>query len=255
MTLGTYGGTGWLPDEPDERDFDARDLLTGSTGPLPDFIDLRPHMRRMVQVGESCVMNSVVAAWCLCASAEGHTLPTPSRSHGYYKARELEGGDIVDRGCYPRLALQAPIKYGICAEARWPHVDATINQAPPWDAQQHAYDARIDSFYRVWGYDDERLDACHLGLHRKKPFLVGTLVDSGLKNAGPDTIGRATGLITGRHMMLGVVRDRARGRWGLQNWWGIGHGDEGIVWVSDDRLASTDCDDVYMVKLAPRMVT
>lgn len=252
---------GWLPDPHDPRDYDARDMPglmgEGPTGTALDtWLDLTAHAPpiRNQTVTNTCVLQAVCDAWLMTARIAGRSSAVaPSTMHGYYLARALEGsGHIVeDRGCFPRLAMQALTRFGLCAEERFPFDPRRINTPPPWDAHQHAADARGAEYYRISGYDDERLTMVARALSAGHPVVFGTVVDRSLIDASSDIVGRAKGTIEGRHAML--IVGRSQGAWVVRNSWGGYWGTGGYARLSDDRVASTDCDDFRVITLAPEV--
>jgi len=248
---------GWLKDSPDPRDYSA-EMLPGLTGGsmLPDHIDLGAHVDSVRDQGptDSCVAFAICNALRIRASIEGRPILFPSALHLYYAARALEGDGIVqDRGSYPRLALKALTQLGVCSEGRWPFDLRFVNQPVPWDCVQHAADARASAFYRINGDGEERLTMARRALSAGYPFVFGSKVDDAMRNAGTDPIPPARGTIHGRHMQccIGV---------GPLGWltlgsWGRSYGFGGFTWISHERMASADVDDVYAFTLAPRAVT
>lgn len=250
---------GWLPDPHDPRDFDARAMPGLSGGILmPADVDLSPHvdMIRDQGLAEECVAQTIARCLHMRASIEGRRILYPSTRALYYAARLLETGDhsrITNRGSYPRLALDAASKIGLCAESRWPPNPHTIDVPPSWDCAQHAIDARVDGYYRVTGDGEFRLDTMRRCLAAGQPLHVGFTVDKQLFDLGDGILGPIGDPTGGRHAM--AVIGYQPGWFLVCNSWGRSWGFGGYGRISDERMGAADTGDVWAFRVAPRSIT
>lgn len=250
---------GWLPDPLDLRDWTARDMpgLSGSVI-MPANVDLSAHVDtiRDQSTTESCVAQAITRCLHMRASIEGRRVVYPSALALYYAARLLETGDpsrIANRGSYPRLALDALSKFGVCAEDRWPLKAFAVDIAPPWDCAQHAIDAKVDGYYRVFGDGEFRLDTMRRCLAAGQPLHVGFTVDKQLFDLGTDVLGPLGEPTGGRHAM--AVIGYGPGWFLAVNSWGSSFGFHGFCRISDARMGESSTGDIWAFRLAPQEVT
>ena len=250
---------GWLPDPHDARDWNAAAMPGLSGGVImPATVDMSSHVDTIRDQGlaEECVAQAIARCLHMRASIEGRRILYPSTRALYYAARLLETGDhsrITNRGSYPRLALDAASKIGLCAESRWPPNPHTIDVPPSWDCAQHAIDARVDGYYRVMGDGEFRLDTMRRCLAAGQPLHVGFTVDKQLYDLGDGILGPLGEPTGGRHAM--AVIGYQPGWFLVVNSWGRSWGFGGYGRISDERMGAADTGDIWAFRVGPREIT
>lgn len=249
-------GTGWLVDPPGSCDTDLLNLpgLVGS-GALPPAIDLSNYVAGIHDQGatESCVAFALALSIQSRAAYEGRRLPFPSALHLYWMARWKEAfrDDSPDRGSYPRLAVEVLKEHGVCAEARWPFVPSAVNVRPPWDAHQHAMDARIAGTYAI---ESNRVAGLQRALASGHFPVFGTVVDDLVDHAGTEIVGPNDGRpYRGAHMQMicGYGTTDAR-RWFLvAGSWGRGYGFGGFTRIAAERFEESTTSNIFVPTLLP----
>lgn len=248
-------GHGWLPDAPDDRDFDAQLLpgLVGSFGELPVSVDHSGHVDHVLdQVStNACAAFATINAMRVRASLLGRPLPMLSVLDLYFKARFLESlsKTVLDRGSFPRLEMRALAELGVVANDRWPFFPERVNTPPSWDVVQHAVDARSAAYYRVTGVGEERCAMLRRALASGYIPVFGTVVDDQVREGPLETIGRAVGKVDGRHMQAIVAY--GPGYFVALGSYGLRYGFGGFTRISDERIGSEDCADFWVITDAP----
>lgn len=157
--------TGWIPDEPDKRDFIFADLISSGsvTTPHPDqpyqtllwkpemgqqpTLDLEdfsynsPGVYDQGATPASCVANSIALAACYAwhkkpgedqdrITGVGGKLFDPSRWWIWYHARRLAGKERYNTGCNIRNAFKGIHEFGCPPNAAWPYPQLTTGDYP-----------------------------------------------------------------------------------------------------------------------------
>jgi len=255
---------GWRVDYPDGRDWPLARGLAGASPATqlqqPNHLPWRG--KQITQLGQSCVGCAIARAWQISLALQGQVdVPDPSPAWAYSIALAQESArhskaptEYTDRGCYPRLAMDAVRAMGMCrsVDAEWLDlvVESTNTVLAPWPKQQRAaFDQRGFEYSRIDTTEGVRVADVATALRNRLPVIFGIYVDDAFCNhVGTATIERInSSQILGGHMMsvLGVEAD---GRVLVDNWWGAGWGDRGLAWVSPNLFGSSMVSDIYTVK-------
>ncbi len=267
---------GYLPDEPDERDFDAEQILAA---PKSSIIVPASMMRYRVGVfdqrdASSCVSFATTRAIDMWLRAEyerrgldARDLPVGAPGYIYFNARQravLDGLTrmITDDGSYPRLAMRAVQKLGYCGADAYPYEDFLAELAlakrerrserpPPPTAYRKAFDQSGLRYYRISSTGKQRVADVARALGQNLPVIFGMDVDTAfMQNTGE----RVTSIDEndpdgGGHMMTvievtstDVIPD---------NSWGPSWGQLGLGRISHDLFGSEFVSDVTVIEAAP----
>lgn len=248
-------GLGWLPDKPDERDYDAEPMLAdGVDGEPPDEWsnrDLVPDILDQGNVG-SCVANAAAYAVRAAQIREyGAPQPLLSRKFLYWASRRQHGAEDVDGGTYIRSAFSALQKVGAPRENAYPYSMPT-NVQPTMDAINAAFDQRIGGEYRritSTGYN--RIRDIKRALVMRQLVVFGTTVNNAFMGLRDDrVVGPMDADPVGGHAMAAVGY---RGDvFDVVNSWSSLWGAYGYFSASADLMAWPETRDLWIVELAPR---
>ena len=127
VTLRSVERKGWVPDQPDHRDFLlheripilAPEALPAKLDPSP-LIPLRYDQLRL----GSCVGNGTARVVEYTLNKQGTPKGTPSRLFIYGGARRIEGTYNSDSGAQIRDGIKAVAEWGAPSETLWPYSDA-----------------------------------------------------------------------------------------------------------------------------------
>lgn len=271
-------GMGHIPDPPDPRDWPAGPLL-GAPSNLPrECLGMRQHVRRVLdQKGTNQCVGCAIASGIdvrrrkladdLRAASPGLHVPDPEEpsSQGIYTtSRAYLRGDpnqpLVDVGTNPRAAFLGIMRDGVPRAADWPINEAAINAELPWDLEQQASAAKVDSFRRLDTQGDSLvLEACN-ALSQGYVVPYASLVDAPFEAySGKGAVGPATGEILGGHytLLVGYVLDSATGLFRPEdvvflalNSWSAGWGEGGYYWMRSSRLTAGGSGDAYILEVS-----
>ncbi len=250
-------GVGYIPDEPDSRDFSFDKLGLGSTE-LPPEVSMRSHVGMVLDQlsTNSCVANAICNAIAIADSSQnGITNPVlVSRLFAYYNARAYHGSEKFDDGTYLRYCIKGLVKFGMPNEVEHAFRVLRVNRRPSWNAYRKAFDRRGPSgYYRIFESGASRIQAIKSALANGYPVCFGTPVDREfLRQDGPAVVGRMTGPIVGGHAMIWLgYRNRNGGDEFLTlNSYGRNYRDGGFVWMTDDVVADSNTRDLQVIKCA-----
>lgn len=266
---------GWKEDAPDSRDIATtaayQDVPTGDGVP-----SLRAYKRGyLYQNGfGACVGFAITRALHMSLLIEdernGRPLSASMPSPGfiYYNARRQEAVEarllgqadppVIDKGCFPRLAMRAVQNIGFCREQDYPfsslHVDIisfpSDNRKPPARSYMAAFDQRNLRYSRVYQTGSARRAEVERLCRAKVPLIFGMTVDSPfMRNRGGviDTIDLSQK--EGGHMM--TVLETPEDGPVIDNWWGNDWGNNGEGQLSWGLFCSDIVRDIYAVEAAP----
>jgi len=245
-------GMGYLPDEPDERDFSAKGLF-GARKTLPDeSLGLIGHVREIYDQlwTSSCVGNAIAGALSVRLSAMGYVVEALSRLAAYTYARAIARHtsdiELKDEGSYPRMAMKALRDWGIPLERYWPFKTERVNDELSWGAHQQASAFKVKKWWRIYSGGKDRIEDICQALASGYPVVFGVPVDSAfLDHKGSGSVGAPDPTKNvGRHMMYAVGYKTVNGeRWiRIVNSWGVRWGDGGFFWARESFFAeATDC--------------
>lgn len=263
---------GYLRDSVDPRDLLFREHhLVGSLAPslvvAASQLKHRPPLVYQRGVDQNCVgmwlAKAIWMAWSLATPGYPPAGPIPSPSWLYWIARKQEltyqnpgfRTPIANRGCYPRLAMQAVQNVGFVPWSDWPYDDAFSIDHPPFGpgTDVPAYAMRELRYYRVGGSGGDRISQITSALSFGMPVGVGMSVDAAFaRHVGEEPVMSIDldGPIGGHMMGVGAVD--ADGTATLLNHW-AGHGYDGdLVRISADVLGGPAVTDTYVISALPR---
>lgn len=235
---------GWLPDEPDERDF----VLEPKTTRVPNSIDLRSQMPPIYDQGQlgSCTANAVAAALDYQRVRQTEPLVTPSRLFIYYNERKDEKTIKEDSGATIRESVKAVKSYGACPEKEWPYDIAKFTNKPPKKAYKDALSYEALLYQRV-----QRITAdIQAVLAGGDPIVTGINVyesfeSSAVANSGQVPMPAKGESLLGGHAVLVVGYEN--GKWLCRNSWGSDWGDRGYFFMPEEYLLDSKLSSDFWV--------
>lgn len=259
-------------DPPDPRDLDFADLrerlLVGQEAGLSSVVFdgqvVLPERTPISQQGQrpTCVANA-------CTDALELIMPDPvcqlSRLFGYKNSRLLHGAGSDDDGTYNRTMLQAFNKTGCCPESMWPYDDrpaeagGRVNERPPLECYEAAYDHRIEGYYAIKSTGSARADDVEAALRLGHPVIVSVQVGQAFADfdGTGDVVWNPPSRPIGRHAMVVVgVRWDSLGRrqFKLRNSWGTGWGEQGYAWATEAWVCDPFTSDLWVPTMVPSFV-
>lgn len=260
-------GKGWLPDDEDVVAEQLVSLhvshLVGVAAPAPiGDIDYTTLLTRRPDQGStsSCVGQALSISIWLIAKALGIDIPWPSAKgiYDFARAEDQPYMRFVDAGCRPLAAAAVVTQKGVVAEADWPIVFArdgstNINVRPPIDIFQTALAFLVGAYYRIPSGPGAAA-LVDLALANGKMPIFAMPVDEAYEklNTGAVYEGRA-GKSLGGHMQC--IAGRGDGFKRIVSSWGVSHGDNGIVKISNSYIDSGECTDIIVPTIVPRLET
>jgi len=275
----TLRALGYKKDAHDPRDVNADTLLGRPVG--ADILvpaSLVPYRIGLLKQGgaSSCVANALARAVdvSLRFAARGIPIhpdpPRASRRFMYFNGRwaenvglapEANAPPVADRGCYPRNAMRAIQKLGVCTELVFPYTDApqepgksaigTINEVPPPAAYRAAYDQMAFTYYRITSTGVARAAEVARALALGHPVVFGMTVDTAfMRWNGQDPIDHVdvNDPDGGGHMLCALAVDRDKLI--SDNWWDLDWGAEGYVHLTHRLFGSDVITDAYVIETA-----
>lgn len=256
----------------DPRDLDFADLrerlAVGQDEPAAAASSwdpiLLPERTPVSQQGQrpTCVANA-------CVDALELIMPDPvcqlSRLFAYKNSRLLHGDGSNDNGTYNRTMLQSFAKTGVCPEFMWPYDDrpddegGRVNERPPLECYEAAYDHRIEGYYAIKSTGSARADDVEAALRLGHPVIVSVQVGQAFADfdGSGDVVWNAPSRPLGRHAMVVVgVRWDSLGRrqFKLRNSWGAGWGEQGYAWATEAWICDSFTSDLWVPTMVPSFV-
>lgn len=258
---------GWLQDETDERDFSfsTHHGIAGVSGALPDLRRLRGE--RLEQgSASSCVAFSLTRALQISMARDAEESGSPlvediaSPSFIYYNARQQEqagrtqptSANLVDKGCFPRLAMKSIQALGYAQWGDYPYDVARVNKRPPMFCYTNAQDQKGLRYYRIEGSGAMRIAELESALSQGYPVIFGMQVDKAFLKAGNAPVDAINPReVLGGHMMAVLAVDSSGVL--IDNWWGPEWGcGDGMGRLTASLFGSSFVSDVYVISSAPR---
>jgi hypothetical protein len=251
-------GLGYIPDEPDVRDFSVSSLTLPEA---PAAADLRHHVVEILNQGPlpSCVGQALPQAIRMVQKREEPAVEPPltSRFWTWYYAR-LQHGDHEHRtGTSIRAAVKALNRLGRPPESAWPQVLSDLQderpkytRRPPPNVSMEAYDHRAIKYNRVYETGEARCREVKGCIAIGKPVVFGTDVgESFIHREGPtrNVPPPLSEPIAGGHAMVIAAYD-AEGCW-VVNSWGSGWRAGGLVHLSWDYILWGRTRDLWAMDL------
>lgn len=245
--------TGWLPDFPDWRDWDALTLLVrlklggdSQKDGLPAKVDMRKHCSPIEAQGRlgSCVAQAIVGMVEYMERRHYERHIDASRLFLYKIARQLDGL-VGDTGAYIRTGMKALRLFGCPPERYWPYRVEDFDAVP--DAFAFAYGQNLQalSYYRIdtgGRLRSESLELMKRFIAASYPSVLGySVYNWGLDNGDipmPEPGQRRLG---GHAVMVCGYDDervigRSKGALLIRNSWGTRWGDGGYGWLPYDYI-------------------
>lgn len=234
---GQLGHMGWIPDDPDYRDWKLP-VKAGPPRALPPLVDLRSQLAPPYNQGSigSCGPNAAAQMFRFVDAKQGAANVDPSRLALYYDARAVRGWQNQDIGTYLRDNLKVLADVGAAPERLWPYDTSKWAQKPPQSAYEAARDYQAVGYFRL----DQDLESFKSCLADGYPFIIGSTLYSNFGEAErTGMVPMPAGAKSGGHAyVVGGYRDSdrrfiCRGSWG--EW-----GDAGDFYMPFDYLTNDD---------------
>lgn len=246
---------GRLPSPPDSRDKPAALLLTGAAPPPPSNDSLLRYVRIHDQsITNTCVWFATAQALrVLLMSRDGATDPWISTAFGYWNTLKLQGLGFSDRGCIPRVALDALLKGGFCDESAWPFDEAKVLMQPVPGAYVAAYDQRLlTGYYRLTSFGDQLLFDVKRAINAGFCVIWGSPVDQKYEDFdGSYIMGIPQGPMKGQHQrcLVGYTETHFI----EANSWSNSWGSNGFGLISPEFITWDRAGDFWVFDAAPPM--
>lgn len=255
-----FSAVGWIPDEPDPRDWTTASLFGAVRGLPREATALYRHVRRVTDQGptNSCVGQATARAIDTRLRFLGFDLPEPSGLAAYTAGRRrhrpTSQGKLIDVGSRARDVMASIRDIGVPPESVWPLDPAKVNQDLPVDVLAEATKYLYLSWYRVATIGEGRADAVAQALAANHPVTFGTMLDDAFFDYRDGVMWVQGPQERGGHMLvlLGYTHDdRGRRVFRGLNSWGEGWGALGYFEVGDAWINSPRAGDFYAISLAP----
>lgn len=220
----------------DKIDWRDRYYNFAHSAALRESVDLRTMASDVEQQSNlgSCTSQAIVGAFELILKRDHpESYVELSPLFLYYNARLEDGTINEDIGAYPRDAIKAAKKYGICSEKLWPYDASKFSYKPTPECYADGMTRRVEKYYRL-----ADINAITDALNAGNPVIAGIRVfdsfsqinenDLVLKmpNAGEEPIGA--------HAILFVGYDLNKKLILVRNSFGKDWGDQGHFWLPFD---------------------
>ena len=243
---------GWIPDLPDQRDFQFA-APSAVQANLPPSVDLTPSCPPVYDQGQlgSCTGNGVAGVVQFDAMKEKLVdTSTPSRLFIYYNERVIEGTVKSDSGAQIRDGIKTVAATGACDETLWPYDITMFAHKPPAACYKAAKGQRAIEYARV-GQTLSQFKAC---LASGYPIVFGFTVYESFESPAVASTGvvpmpAAGETVLGGHCVVAVGYDDASQRFTIRNSWGASWGLAGYATMPYAYLLSSSlASDFWTVK-------
>jgi len=261
----TYSVGGWQPDSilPEHdatqdykfNDNEEKFVLAGAQVNMPGVetngvLDLRKWCSPVENQSSagSCVGNGVVGALEFLQIRNGQPFSDLSRLFVYYNSRLMHKSQDKDSGTYISLAFGTLSSLGTCAETKWPYDLSKLFIRPTWGSYREAYANKIDSYYKIGGVGQTRIDFIQRALRAQHVVVFGMTVDKTFMDYAGGIMAMPTPnrQTEGGHCMVIVGYDNNTQCWIVRNSWGIGWGENGYAYIPYAYLDASSANDFWV---------
>ena len=249
--------TGYVPDVPDARDYDASARF-GAPVDLPaESLGLRAFVRRVTrQVGSSCVGMAIARAIDCRLRRLRFRGPEPSGMAIYAGALQALGEKPYrDEGSRARDAMAFVKEIGVPREEIWPSDDRSlVARELPWHVHQDASRFLLFRWWRISTVGRARSDSIAKALAEEIPVVFGLDLDEKFHAYRSGTIEHLDDTRGGGHMLciLGYRTEADGSRVFLViNSWGEEWGENGYCWIHERVICSSRAGDFYAIEVSP----
>lgn len=246
--------TGWLPDKPDSRDYDAADAVprmrwTGNNyGPVETAIrvDNRRYCSPIENQGSigSCTAQAVAGLVEMYERVNRRRHTDASRLFLYWVARRLDGF-VGDTGAHVRTAMKALRLFGVPPERFWPYETKDFDLEPSAFAFTYAQSRQAITYWRLdvgRRTRDDILDLLKSVIMVKQGVVFGFRVYNYGNERGEFAMPTEGSVHVGGHAVMAVGYDDTYrigdsvGAIRIRNSWGKNWGDNGYGWLPYDYV-------------------
>lgn len=242
---------GWKPSRPKLGVIQFRPKLDA---PIPDSVDLRPHMPPVYDQGElgSCTANAIAAAFDFERAKHGLPFMSPSRLFIYANERLAENTPLTDdSGAQIVDGVHSVSTQGVCSEKDWPYIISNFSVTPP----QTCYDnAKKDTALQ---YQQVQVNAQSVmqALAQGNPVVIGITVyesfESGIvAETGVVPLPQQGEQCLGGHAVLVVGYDALANTFVVRNSWGSSWGNYGHFTLPFQYLETLGSDFWALVQVS-----
>ncbi len=249
-------GTGWIPNEPDKRDYDYDMQKLGFAAPVSGSASLRKHTKHVLnqRATSSCVGHIIAGAIHILQDRAGYEHVPVSVLSIYYHARRRHQKIIVDGGTHIRSAMSAMKHYGIPDSKYWPFKVSRVNRQPGYQAIGMGFQRRGGEYFHIFDTGDERTKAIRASIDEGYPVGFGTLIgEQFTSKSGINIVTKPTDSekILGGHALLciGYKEDPHFGiLYEIQNSWGDDYKEDGYVWFTEEYMQWISTRDLHIIR-------
>jgi C1A family cysteine protease len=258
--------TGYLQDQPDDRDLPAEALLESAdaSGAWPRSalggmsVDLRTFNPSVLDQGQagSCVVHAIgkqiQLTWILENNPQA---PLPNLLAMYWQSRKFHGAEGQRDGTYPRFAYKALQTYGYAREDAYRYSPSLVLLPIPPRVYRASYDQkRKVQYYRISATGKDRKAQIEQALSQFRPVSMSLTLDDAFFDSSDLTPWSFRGPDRGGHYVL-AIGFNAEGVL-ILNSWGTSWKQQGYVLVRwETILDGSCCKDLYVVTFVPRIST
>ena len=244
---------GWIPDLPDQRDYQYAAPLA-AIGTLPPHVDLTSECPPVYDQGQlgSCTSNAIAGAIQFDQMKQNLAqIFTPSRLFVYYNERDMEGTVNSDGGAQIRDGMKSVGSLGGCPEDMWPYNIANFAEKPPDTCYQAALQHKAILYQRVVR-DLIQMKGC---LASGYPFVFGFSVYPSFESqevaqTGHTPMPQHGENLLGGHAVMAVGYDDDNQWFIVRNSWGTGWGMQGYFTLPYTYLTTRSLSsDFWTVRL------
>jgi hypothetical protein len=230
-------GLGWHPQPKDKRDFifdDRSELGTLGAG----YLNLRTFVRHVQDQGRTgtCVAQSYKMGVQLRESIKGLPFDEASAYFLYVLAQLQYKKKLSDDGLYPRYAMKAAQKYGICSTQIFKDSRLNFLRMPKLTAVMNAQPRRLGRYESIPSNSSETGEAIRVAISRGLPVLGGFQVGEEWFTAKPGQVLEQPTKSVGGHMITILGQGSVAGTYEFVNSWGESWADRGFGLLSADYV-------------------